>query len=79
MVEYKFTAQKNNGQTITGTLAADTAGEAKKKINLLAEKNQLKILNTEKKSTFLYKAPAVKKNRSAANKKPLIKRKLKKH
>jgi type IV pilus assembly protein PilC len=56
MVEYKFTAQKNNGQTITGTLAADTSGEAKKKITLLAEKNQLKILNTEKKSSFIYKA-----------------------
>ena len=56
MVEVKFTAQKHNGQTITGTLAADTSGEAKKKINLLAEKNQLKILNTEKKATFLYKA-----------------------
>lgn len=56
MVEYKFTAQKSNGQTITGTLSADSSSEAKKKINLLAEKNQLRILNTEKKATFLYKA-----------------------
>lgn len=56
MVEVKFTAQKSSGQTITGTLSADNRGEAKRKINLLAEKNQLKILNTEKKTTFLYKA-----------------------
>ena len=56
MVEYKFTAQKMNGQSISGTLTADSSTEGKKKIQRLAEKNQLKILSTEKKSTFLYKA-----------------------
>lgn len=56
MVEYKFTAQKLNGQSITGTLTAESSIEGKKKIQRLAEKNQLKILLTEKKSTFLYKA-----------------------
>ncbi|MCJ7552286.1 MAG: type II secretion system F family protein [Ignavibacteriaceae bacterium] len=56
MVEIKFTAQKTNGQTITGSLTADSSGEAKRKITSLAEKNNLKILSTEKKSTFLYKA-----------------------
>ncbi|MFZ1279944.1 MAG: type II secretion system F family protein [Ignavibacteriaceae bacterium] len=56
MVEYKFTAQKLNGQTITGTLTAETSMDGKKKIQKLAEKNQLKILTSEKKSTFLYKA-----------------------
>ncbi len=56
MVEIKFTAQKTNGQTITGTLTADSSGEAKRKITSLAEKNNLKILSTEKKSTFLYRA-----------------------
>ncbi|MBE0551995.1 MAG: type II secretion system F family protein [Ignavibacterium sp.] len=56
MVEYKFTAQKLNGQAITGTLTADTSSEGKKKIQRLAEKNQLKLVTVEKKSTFLYKA-----------------------
>ncbi len=56
MVEYKFTAQKMNGQTISGTLTAETSIEGKKKIQRLAEKNQLKLLSTEKKSTFLYRA-----------------------
>jgi type IV pilus assembly protein PilC len=56
MVEFKFTAQKMNGQSITGTLTADTSADGKKKIQKLAEKNQLKILLIEKKSTFLYKA-----------------------
>lgn len=56
MVEYKFTAQKMNGQSINGTLTADTSSDGKKKIQKLAEKNQLKILSIEKKSTFLYKA-----------------------
>lgn len=56
MVEYKFTAQKLNGQTITGTLTAESSSDGKKKIQRLSEKNQLKLLSTEKKSTFLYKA-----------------------
>src|SRR5574338_187071 len=56
MVEYKFTAQKLNGQSITGSLTADTSSDGKKKIQKLAEKNQLKLTTVEKKSTFLYKA-----------------------
>lgn len=56
MVEYKFTAQKLNGQSINGTLTADSSSDGKKKIQRLAEKNQLKILTVEKKTTFLYKA-----------------------
>jgi type IV pilus assembly protein PilC len=56
MVEYKFTAQKLNGQSITGTLTADSTSDGKKKIQRLAEKNQLKLVTVEKKSTFLYKA-----------------------
>lgn len=56
MVEYKFTAQKLNGQAITGTLTAETTSDGKKKIQRLAEKNQLKLVTVEKKSTFLYKA-----------------------
>lgn len=56
MVEYKFTAQKTNGQTLSGTLSAVTTREGKEKLQKLAEKNQVKILSVEKKSTFLYKA-----------------------
>ncbi len=56
MVEYKFNAQKLNGQSISGTLTADTSSDGKKKIQRLAEKNQLKLVTVEKKSTFLYKA-----------------------
>jgi len=55
MVEFKFTAQKLNGQTISGTLSADTVSEGKKKILKLAEKNKLKLSTVEKKSTYLYK------------------------
>lgn len=56
MVEFKFIAQKSNGQSITGTLAAVTSREGKEKLQKLAEKNQVKITSVEKKSTFLYKA-----------------------
>jgi len=56
MVEYKFNAQKLNGQSISGTLTADTSSDGKKKIQRLTEKNQLKLVTVEKKSTFLYKA-----------------------
>ena len=55
MVEFKFTAQKLNGQTISGTLSADTVSEGKKKIIRLAEKNKLKLGAIEKKSTYLYR------------------------
>lgn len=56
MVEFKFTAQKINGQSISGSLAANTVAEGKKKIHRLAERNQLKISLIEKKTTFIYKA-----------------------
>jgi type IV pilus assembly protein PilC len=55
MVEFKFTAQKLNGQTISGTLSATTTSEGKKKIQKLAEKNKLKLSAVEKKSTYLYR------------------------
>jgi len=56
MVELRFTAVKSTGQSINGTLTADSVAEAKKKIKRLAEKNQLTIQNIEKKHTWLYKA-----------------------
>jgi type IV pilus assembly protein PilC len=56
MVEFRFTAEKTNGQSISGSLTADSAAEGKKKINRLVEKNQLKVKFIEKKSTFHYRA-----------------------
>jgi type IV pilus assembly protein PilC len=55
MVELKFKAVKANGQSITGTISANSSMEGKKKIQKLAEKNQLKISEIQKKSTFLYR------------------------
>jgi type IV pilus assembly protein PilC len=55
MVEFKFTAQRLNGQSISGTLSALSVSEGKKKIQRLAEKNKLKINTIQKKSTFLYR------------------------
>jgi type IV pilus assembly protein PilC len=56
MVEFRFTAEKINGQTLSGSLTAISSIEGKKKISRLAEKNQLKIKNIERKSTYLYRA-----------------------
>ncbi len=56
MVELKFTAEKLNGQLITGSLSAESMREGKNKINRLAEKNRLKIKQIAKKSTYLFKA-----------------------
>lgn len=55
MVELKFKALKTNGQSITGTVTANSSGEGKKKIQKLAAKNQLKISEIQRKSTFLYR------------------------
>lgn len=55
MVEFKFTAQRLNGQSINGTLSATSVAEGKKKIQRLAEKNKLRIKTVQKKSTFLYR------------------------
>ena len=55
MIEFKFTAEKLNGQIISGALSANSVSEGKKKINRLVEKNQLKLKQLEKKSTFLYR------------------------
>lgn len=55
MVEVRFTAVKNNGQVISGTLTEPSFSFAKKKIQKLVEKNQLKIQSIEKKVSYLYK------------------------
>ena len=55
MVELKFTALKPNGQAITGTVTANSAGDGKRKIQRLVEKNKLKLSDVQKKSTYLYR------------------------
>ena len=55
MIEIRFTAQKPNGQVISGSLSEPTYSEAKKKVQKLAEKNLLKVQSIEKKNTYLYK------------------------
>lgn len=55
MVEVRFTALKNNGQVISGSLTEANFSVAKKKIQKLVEKNQLKIQSIEKKVSYLYK------------------------
>ena len=55
MIEFKFTAEKLNGQLISGTLSSKSVSEGKKRIRSLADKNQLKVKSIEKKSSYLYK------------------------
>lgn len=55
MVEFKFTAQRLNGQSISGSLSAISSSDGKKKISHLAEKNKLKIQSIQKKSTYFYR------------------------
>lgn len=55
MIEFKFTAEKINGQQISGTLSARSTTDGRKRIYGLAAKNQLKIKRIEKKSTYLYR------------------------
>lgn len=55
MIEVRFSAIKNNGQILSGSLTEENFSIAKKKIHKLAEKNQLKIRAIEKKVSFLYK------------------------
>ena len=56
MIEVKFTAEKQDGQAISGSLSVVSYGEGKKKIQRLAEKNHLKIKAIERKIIYLYKA-----------------------
>ncbi|PKL83365.1 MAG: type II secretion system protein [Ignavibacteriae bacterium HGW-Ignavibacteriae-3] len=55
MIELRFTAQKPNGQLITGAISEPTFRKGKNKIQNLAKKNQLKIQKIEKKVAYLYK------------------------
>jgi len=55
MVELKFTAQKANGQIVTGNIASGTYSEGKKQIKAIVAKHKLKLKLIQKKITFIYK------------------------
>ncbi len=55
MEEIKFTAQKPNGQIVSGNLAAPTFSDGKKQVRKLMEKHRLKLKSVQKKVTFIYK------------------------
>lgn len=62
MVEVKFSAQKSDGQLISGVLNNESYWEVKKQIKDIALKNNYKIRKIEKKSTFRYKVRGRNKN-----------------
>ncbi len=55
MVEVKFSAQKLDGQMITGVLSNNSYLELRKQIKEIGQKNNYKIKKIERKSTFRYK------------------------
>lgn len=67
MVEIKFTAQKLDGQIITGVVSQESFWDVKKQINEIAQKNNYRIKKTERKSTFRYKVKG-----RGLNDKPII-------
>lgn len=56
MIECRFVAENSAGKVITGAITSFSYSDVKRKINELAEKNQLKIKSIEKKSSFIYTA-----------------------
>lgn len=55
MIELRFHATKPDGQTISGSLNAETFAEGKKKVHTLVGKHNLSLKKIEKKSTFIYR------------------------
>jgi type IV pilus assembly protein PilC len=76
MVEFKFTAEKLNGQLISGTLSSKTVSDGKKRIYRLADKNQLKVKSIEKKSSFLYRVKRGKEKAIAGEQKAYSKKEV---
>ncbi len=62
MVEVKFSAQKSDGQLISGVLNNESYWEIRKQVKDIALKNNYKIRKIEKKSTFRYKVRGKNKN-----------------
>jgi type IV pilus assembly protein PilC len=55
MIEAKFSAQKSNGQFISGVIADDSYWAIRKQIKDIALKNNYRITKIERKSTYRYK------------------------
>jgi hypothetical protein len=53
MVEFKFTAQKINGQSISGSLAANTVAEGKKNSSPCRKKSVKNKFDREKDNLYL--------------------------
>jgi type IV pilus assembly protein PilC len=62
MIEVKFSAQKLDGQFISGVLSNDSYWELRKQIKEIAIKNKYRINKVERKSTFRYKVRGRNKN-----------------
>jgi type IV pilus assembly protein PilC len=62
MIEVKFSAQKLDGQFISGVLSNDSYWELRKQIKEIAIKNKYRIKKVERKSTFRYKVRSRNKN-----------------
>jgi type IV pilus assembly protein PilC len=56
MVECRFVAENTAGKVLSGSLVANNIADAKKKIQAIADKNQLKIKSIDRKVTWLYTA-----------------------
>jgi type IV pilus assembly protein PilC len=56
MIECRFVAENSAGKAISGSVIANNAAEAKKKIHALAEKNGLRVQSIQKKSAWMYTA-----------------------
>ncbi len=55
MPDYRFVGVSNTGRTVQGVIAADTGGEAKKKIKKMAAHHKVKINKIQKRKTYIYK------------------------
>ncbi len=55
MPDFRFDGTTLNGRPVVGTITAESFREAKKKINLLAEKKKVRIKRILKRRTFMYK------------------------
>ena len=55
MPDFRFVGVSNSGRTVQGVIAADTGGEAKKKIKVLANQHKVKISKIQKRKTYIYK------------------------
>jgi type IV pilus assembly protein PilC len=67
MIEARFSAQKSDGQIISGVIADDSYWAIRKQIKDIGLKNNYRIKKIERKSTFRYKVKG-----KGANDKPIV-------